>query len=128
MTILEYSIYSCFCCTTERYNLIFWPSEETYSIVQESRVVEPKDPSVDETVKVKEGGKVFLGKTAAVGIKANVEAQMSELEGNRRERSPAKTNGELIYTVCACTWTMYGRCQTCMYMYVYNVRTCVIFT
>ena len=48
---------------------------------------------------MKEGGKVFSGKVAAVGIKADVEAQMSELEGNRRERSPAKTNGELIYTV-----------------------------
>ena len=55
---------------------------------------------------------------AAVGTKVDVEAQMSELEGNRRERSPAKTIGELIYTVhvhglCmagvrhACTCTMY---------------------
>ena len=69
---------------------------------------------------MKEGGKVFSGKVAAVGIKADVEAQMSELEGNRMERSPAKTNDELIYTVhvyglcmagvrhpCTCTCTMY---------------------
>ena len=60
---------------------------------------------------MKEGGKIFSGEVAAVGIKANVEAQMSELEGNRRERSPAKTNGELIYTV-----HVHVRVQ-CTYMY-----------
>ena len=72
---------------------------------------------------MKKGGKVFSGKVAAVGTKADVEAQMSELEGNRRERSPAKTNGETVHVhgLCmggvrhACTYTcaMY----TCMYMY-----------
>ena len=60
---------------------------------------------------MKKGGKVFSGKVAAVGTKADVEAQMSELEGSRRERSPAKTNGELIYTV-----HVHVRVQ-CMYMY-----------
>ena len=86
------------CCTTERYYLIFWPQEETYSIVQDSKLVEPKDPAIDEMVKVKEGGKVFVGKVAAAGSKVDVEAQMIELEDNCGEGSPAKTNGELIYS------------------------------
>jgi hypothetical protein len=47
-------------------------------------------------VKVKEGGKVFVGKVAAVGSRADVEVRMSELEGNRSDGSPAKTNGELL--------------------------------
>ena len=102
MTFLELNLL--FCCTTERYYLIFWPQEETYSIVLDSKVVEPKDPAVDNMVKVKEGGKVFVGKVAAVGSKADVEARMSELEANRSEGSQAKTNGELIYKYIVRVW------------------------
>jgi hypothetical protein len=39
-----------------------------YSVIQESKI-EPKDPGVDETVKVKEGGKVCSGKVTALGLK-----------------------------------------------------------
>ena len=35
-------------------------------------------------VKVKKEGKVFVGKVAAVGGKADVEVQISELDANRR--------------------------------------------
>ena len=55
-------------------------------------------------VKVKEGGKVFVGKVAAVGSKADVEARMSELEANGSEGSQAKTNGELIYKYIVRVW------------------------
>ena len=102
MTFLELDLL--FCCTTERYYLIFWPQEETYSIVQDSIVVEPKDPAVDDMVKMKEGGKVFVGKVAAVGSKADVEARMSELEANRSEGSPVKTSGDLIYKYIVHVW------------------------
>ena len=93
-------------CTTERYYLVFWPSEETYSVVQQSKIVEPKDPSIDETVKVKEGGKVFSGKVAALGTKADVEAHLSEVEGNNTDESQLETNGELTY-MHTC---MYSKC------------------
>ena len=59
---------------------------------------------------------------AAVGTKADVEAQMSELEGNRRERSPAKTNGELIYTV-----HLYGLCMADVRHACTCTCTCIIF-
>ena len=72
------------------------------------KVVELKDPAIDDMVKVKEGGKVFVGKVAAVGSKADadadVEARMSELEANRSEGSPARTNGELIYKYIVHVW------------------------
>ena len=68
-----------------------------YSVIQESRIVEPKDPGVDETVKVKEGGKVYSGKVAALGTQADVEARMRELESNNADGSPVETNGELSY-------------------------------
>ena len=68
-----------------------------YSVIQESRIVEPKDPGVDETMKVKEGGKAYFGKVAAVGTRADVEARMRELEGNNTDGSPVETNVELSY-------------------------------
>lgn len=68
-----------------------------YSVIQESKIVEPKDPGVDETVKVKEGGKVYSGKVTAVGTQTDVEARMRELEGDTDE-SPVETNGELKCT------------------------------
>ena len=70
----------CCCCATERYFLIFWPTEECYSEIIESKIVEPKDPAVGQTVKVKEGGKVFSGRVEAVGNKTEIERQLSELE------------------------------------------------
>ena len=79
------------------YYFISWLSEEMYTVIQESRIVEPKDPGVNETVKVKERGKVYFGKVAAVGTRADVEARMRELEGNNIDGSPVETNGELSY-------------------------------
>ena len=62
-----------------------------YSVIPESRIAEPKDP------KVKEGGKVYFGKVAAVGTWADVEARMRELEGNNTDGSPVEINSKLSY-------------------------------
>ena len=73
-----------------------------YNVIQESKIVESKDQDDDETVKVREGGKVFSGKVAALGTKADVEARMNELEGNNRNGLPVETNGELSYIYSEC--------------------------
>ena len=69
-----------FFCVTEHYFLIFWPSEECCSEVIESKRVEPKDPAVRQTVKVKEEGKVFSGKVEVIGSKIEIESQLNEVE------------------------------------------------
>ena len=66
-----------FWCPTERYFLIFWPEEKCYSEVPESK---PKDPSVGQRVKVKEGSKTFSSTVEAVGNKSDIEKRLSELE------------------------------------------------
>ena len=44
---------------------VWWP--------EESKIVEPKEPSAGENVRVKEGTKVYSGKVVAVGSKSEVE-------------------------------------------------------
>ena len=51
---------------------------------------------------MRKGGEVFSGKVAALGTRADVEARMSELEDNSRDRSPVETNGELNYMYLEC--------------------------
>ena len=71
--------------------MIFWPLEDKYTIVLDSKIVAPKDPAIDDAVKVKEGGKVFDGKLAAVGSKGDVEAKLIELESKKSKGSAATT-------------------------------------
>ena len=48
-------------------------------------------------MKVKERGKVYSGKVAAVGTQPDLKVCMKELEGNNTDWLPVKTNGELSY-------------------------------
>ena len=42
--------------------------------------MEPNDPAIGQTVKVKEGGKLFSGRVEAVGSKTEIERRLSEME------------------------------------------------
>ena len=79
--------------TTERYFIIFWPEERCYSEVPESKLVEPKDPSVGQTVKVKEGSKTFSGTVEAVGNKSEIEKRLNELESEEAKEDKAAESG-----------------------------------
>ena len=61
--------------------MIYWPEEECYSEVMESKVVEPREESVGAVAKVKQAGKVYCGSIVAVGTKAEIEKKWKELEG-----------------------------------------------
>ena len=80
---------------TERYFLIFWPQEKCYSEVAESKIVEPKDPSVGQAVKVKEGSKIFSGTVEAVGNKSEIEKQLSELESEVPKKDDEEDSGTI---------------------------------
>ena len=84
--------------------MVLWPKEETYSVVPESKVVEPNNPTVGQYVKVKDGRKYFLGEVVALGSKTEVETRMNEVEseeavGDGGDKSSAPetntTKGEL---------------------------------
>ena len=100
--------------------MIYWPLEDTFTVVLESKVVEPKDPAIDDAVKVKEGGKVFDGKLAAVGSKVDVEAKLIELERKKNKGSAAITDGELQVHVIH---KYVARCvHVCTFVRIENVR------
>ena len=61
--------------------MIYWPEEECYSEVMESKVVELREESVGAVAKVKQAGKVYCGSIVAVGTKAEIEKKWKELEG-----------------------------------------------
>ena len=61
--------------------MIYWPEEECYSEVMESKLVEPREASVGAVAKVKQAGKVYCGSIVAVGTKAEIEKKWKELEG-----------------------------------------------
>ena len=44
---------------TECYFLVYWPDENSYSELPDSKILEPKDPVVGQMVKVKEDIKTF---------------------------------------------------------------------
>ena len=54
---------------TERFYLVFWPEENTYSMVPESKIIGEKEPPAGQMVKIKEGQKAYSGKVIAVGKK-----------------------------------------------------------
>ena len=59
---------------------MFWPDEDCYSEVAESKMLECKEPSVGQTVKVKEGCKIFDGIIDAIGSKSKIEQRLCEIE------------------------------------------------
>ena len=73
------------------YCLLYWPEEECYSEVVESKLIEPKEASVGEVAKVKQGGKSYSGTIVAVGTKTDIEQRWKELEGAGGEDSDSST-------------------------------------
>ena len=69
----------------ERFYLLLWPEESSYSVVPETKIVNPKEPSTGQTVQVKEGSKSFSGTVVAVGTKPDIERRLSEIEGNKTQ-------------------------------------------
>ena len=59
---------------------MFWPEENTYSMVPESKIVGEKEPPAGQMVKIKEGQKTYSGKVMAVGKKTDIEKQLVEME------------------------------------------------
>ena len=113
--------------------MIFWPAEECYSEVIESKIVEPKDPAVGQTVKVKEGGKVFSGRVEAVGSKTEIEHRLSEMENtalvddghDKSAESATNTEqGELSYLFILSTLDNY----THVHIASTKQRPCTMFT
>ena len=58
-----------------------------HSVVLESKIVEPKDPAVCQYVKVKDGGRFFLGNVMAIGNKTEIEIRMNEIKNVASEDS-----------------------------------------
>ena len=67
--------------TSGRYCLLYWPEENCYSEVLESKLIEPKEATIGVVAKVKQGGKIYSGNIVAVGMRADIEQQWKELEG-----------------------------------------------
>ena len=65
--------------STEHHFLVFWPDEDCYSEVALSKMLESKEPSVEQTVRVKEGCKTFTGIIDTVRSKSEVEKRLSDL-------------------------------------------------
>ena len=70
---------------TERFYLVSWPEESSYSVVAESKIVNAKECSAGQTVQIKEGSKCFSGTVVAVGSKVDIEKRLSEMEGNKEQ-------------------------------------------
>ena len=70
---------------TERFYLVSWPEESSYSVVAESKIVNAIECSAGQTVQIKEGSKCFSGTVVAVGSKVDIEKQLSEVEENKEQ-------------------------------------------
>ena len=83
---------------SERHFLVFWPEEECYSEVPESKVV--GEPGVvGESIHVKEGAKVHQGVLIAEGSKQVVQQKLEEIESG----DPSGGQGKLFYFIVMCT-------------------------
>lgn len=58
---------------------MFWPEEDSYSEVPESKVI-GETREIGEDISVKEGGKVYRGLLHAVGSKQEVHLKLQEIE------------------------------------------------
>ena len=95
---------------TECFCLVYWPEESSYSVLAESRIVNVKEYLVGETVQVKEGQRTFSGKVVAIGNRADIEKQLSDIEGS-------KAQGK-YYDRCVCSIYM------CLCMYADCMLSC----
>ena len=74
----------------------------------ESKIVKPKDPSLGQQVKVKEGSKTFFGTVEAVGNKSDIEKRLTELEsampeeedGKEFQTEPGTCTNNIIIMLC----------------------------
>ena len=64
---------------TGRYFLVFWPDEDSYSEVPESKIV-GNPGSLGEAIQVKERQKVYTGVLVAVGSKQEVQEKLRNIE------------------------------------------------
>lgn len=63
--------------TIERHFLVYWPEEDCYSEVPQSKVVgEPTD-----TIQVKERGKIYVGQLKGVGSKQEIQQKLNSILG-----------------------------------------------
>ena len=70
---------------TERFYLVYWPEESSYSVLAESRIVNTKEYLVGETVQVKEGQRTFSGEVVAVGNRPDMGKHLSDIEGSKAQ-------------------------------------------
>ena len=61
---------------TGRYFLVFWPDEDSYSEVPESKIF-GNPGSLGEAIQVNEGQKVYTGLLVAVGSREEVQEKLS---------------------------------------------------
>ena len=85
------SLFSFIPFTLERFYLVFWPDESTYSMLPESKIVGEKESSAGQIVKVKEGQKIYSGKVVAVGKRLDIEKQLSEMEARKEDEAAVNT-------------------------------------
>jgi hypothetical protein len=63
--------------TIERHFLVYWPEEDCYSEVPQSKAVgEPTD-----TIQVKERGKIYVGQLKGVGSKQEIQQKLNSILG-----------------------------------------------
>ena len=75
--------------TIGRHFLVYWPEEDCYSEVPQSKVVgEPTD-----TIQVKERGKIYVGQLKGVGTKEQSQQKLNSILGESSQPSDsARTN------------------------------------
>ena len=58
--------------------MVFWPEEDCYSDVPESKVIEVPDPQ-SKVIRVKERGKIYMSKLVAIGTKEDVQQKLNSV-------------------------------------------------
>ena len=72
--------------TVGRYFLVFWPNENCYSDVPESKVVGAPDLN-SKTITVKERGKIYTGNLVTTGTKQDVQDKLNSIIADSEEQS-----------------------------------------
>ena len=90
---------------------MFWPDEDCYSEVAQTKMLENKEPIVGQTVRVKEGCKIFTGIVDTIGSKSEIEQRLNELES---EMTDAVGDDE-----CVRSKAKPGNCRICVLYRLY---------
>ena len=81
---------------------MFWPEEDCYSDVPESKVVGAPDPQ-SKAIAVKERGKIYMGKLVATGTKEDVQQRLNSVIIESEQKSNLEPTPAIPDTVSGST-------------------------